>query len=88
MTGITKRFGAVRAIRNADLTVKVGQVHALVGENGAGKSTMIKILSGAETADTGSIAFEGRPVSDHLHIGTPWRLASPPSTRNRSCSAS
>jgi ABC-type sugar transport system ATPase subunit len=63
MTGISKRFGAVRAIRNADLTVNVGQVVALVGENGAGKSTMIKILSGAETADTGSISFDGRQVS-------------------------
>ena len=63
MTGITKRFGAVRAIRSADLTVKVGQVLALVGENGAGKSTLIKILSGAEIADTGSITVDGTPVS-------------------------
>jgi ABC-type sugar transport system ATPase subunit len=60
--GISKRFGAVRAIRNADMTVRAGRVHALVGENGAGKSTLIKILSGAETADTGQITFEGRPV--------------------------
>lgn len=62
MTGISKRFGAVRAIRNADLTVRAGQVHALVGENGAGKSTMIKILSGVEAADTGRITFEGSEV--------------------------
>ena len=59
LTGISKRFGAVRAIRNADLTVRAGQVHALVGENGAGKSTMIKIISGVESADTGTIEFEG-----------------------------
>ena len=65
MTGITKRFGAVRAIRSADLTVHPGRVLALVGENGAGKSTLIKILSGAVTADAGSIAYEGRPVSIH-----------------------
>lgn len=63
MSGISKRFGAVRAIRNADMTVKAGQVHALVGENGAGKSTLIKIISGAESADTGEIHFEGAPVS-------------------------
>ena len=63
MTGMAKRFGAVRAIRHADLTVHVGRVLALVGENGAGKSTLIKILSGAVTADTGSITYEGRPVS-------------------------
>ncbi len=63
LRGISKRFGAVRAIRNADMTVKTGQVHALVGENGAGKSTMIKIISGVEAADTGTIEFEGAPVT-------------------------
>jgi ABC-type sugar transport system ATPase subunit len=63
LTGISKRFGAVRAIRAADITVTAGRVHALVGENGAGKSTMIKIISGVESADTGSIEFEGKPIS-------------------------
>ncbi len=63
VTGVSKRYGAVRAIRNADMTVRAGSVHALVGENGAGKSTLIKILSGAATADTGRITFEGRPVT-------------------------
>jgi len=63
LSGISKRFGAVLAIRNADMTVKAGQVHALVGENGAGKSTLIKIISGAEFSDTGSIEFEGAPVA-------------------------
>ncbi|MTD15521.1 ATP-binding cassette domain-containing protein [Nakamurella sp. YIM 132087] len=62
LTGISKRFGAVRAIRNADITVKAGTVHALVGENGAGKSTLIKIIAGAESADTGTLEFEGAPV--------------------------
>ncbi|MGY1624495.1 sugar ABC transporter ATP-binding protein [Geodermatophilus sp. SYSU D00965] len=63
VTGVSKRYGAVRAIRNADMTVRAGSVHALIGENGAGKSTLIKILSGAATADTGRITFEGRPVT-------------------------
>jgi ABC-type sugar transport system ATPase subunit len=63
VSGVSKRFGAVTAIENADLVVRAGSVHALVGENGAGKSTLIKILSGAETADTGRIEFEGRPVT-------------------------
>ena len=63
LTGISKRFGAVQAVRSGEITIKPGQVHALVGENGAGKSTMIKILAGVESADTGSIEFEGRPVS-------------------------
>jgi rhamnose transport system ATP-binding protein len=62
LAGIAKRFGAVRAIQQADFTVRAGRVHALVGENGAGKSTMIKIVSGAETADTGTIEFDGEPV--------------------------
>ena len=53
----------MRAIRNADITIRAGRVHALVGENGAGKSTMIKIISGVEAADTGAIEFEGRPTT-------------------------
>jgi ABC-type sugar transport system ATPase subunit len=65
VTGVSKRYGAVRAIRNADMTVRAGTVHALVGENGAGKSTLIKILSGATTADTGRITFDGQPVTIH-----------------------
>src|SRR6185437_4649189 len=63
LRGISKSFGAVRAIRSAEITIQAGRVHALVGENGAGKSTMIKILSGVEQADTGTIAFDGAPVS-------------------------
>ncbi|MEU4688749.1 sugar ABC transporter ATP-binding protein [Actinoplanes sp. NPDC023714] len=62
LTAVSKRFGAVRAIQHADLTVRAGQVHALVGENGAGKSTMIKIVAGAETSDTGEIEWDGSPV--------------------------
>lgn len=74
MTGISKRFGAVRAIRHADLSVRPGTVHALVGENGAGKSTMIKILAGVETADTGAVQVDGTPAqirgtSDALALG-------------------
>ena len=63
LTGIAKRFGAVRAVRNGEITIQPGQVNALVGENGAGKSTMIKIISGVEAADAGTIEFDGRPVA-------------------------
>ncbi len=63
LSGISKRYGGVRAIRNADIVVQSGEVHALVGENGAGKSTLIKIISGAESSDSGTIEFEGRPVT-------------------------
>ncbi|MDT7584216.1 MAG: rhamnose transport system ATP-binding protein [Pseudonocardiales bacterium] len=62
MHGIAKRYGAVRAIRQADIEVAPGSMHALVGENGAGKSTLIKILSGAVTSDAGTITFDGDPV--------------------------
>ncbi|WP_197681139.1 sugar ABC transporter ATP-binding protein [Nocardioides scoriae] len=63
MHGMAKRYGAVRAIRNADFEVRPGTVHALVGENGAGKSTLIKILAGAVTPDAGTLAIDGETVS-------------------------
>src|SRR5918995_772114 len=46
MQGIDKRFAGIPALRSADLVVEKGEVHALIGQNGAGKSTMIKILTG------------------------------------------
>lgn len=63
LTDIAKRFGSVRAIRSGALEVREGEVHALIGENGAGKSTMIKIISGVEAADSGRIEFEGAEVT-------------------------
>ena len=53
--GITKRFGATVALQEASLEVPSGHVHALLGENGAGKSTMVKVLSGLLRPDNGSI---------------------------------
>ncbi|WP_448953290.1 sugar ABC transporter ATP-binding protein [Labrys neptuniae] len=63
VSGITKSFGGVRALRGVDLEVMPGEVHALLGENGAGKSTLIKILSGVHSPDSGSIEIDGREVS-------------------------
>jgi D-xylose transport system ATP-binding protein len=65
--GISKRFGAVQALADASLDVFPGEVLALVGDNGAGKSTMIKVIAGVNPADSGSILWEGRPVT----IGKP-----------------
>src|ERR1035437_9745864 len=55
LTAIAKHFGAVHANRGASLVVREGEIHALVGENGAGESTLMKILSGMTTADGGTI---------------------------------
>ncbi|WP_273888095.1 sugar ABC transporter ATP-binding protein [Rubrobacter naiadicus] len=61
-SGISKSFGAVRALREASFSAKSGEVHGLVGENGAGKSTLIKILSGLIHPDKGEIRIKGRKV--------------------------
>jgi len=63
MTGIDKRFGAVHANNNVDLTVAKGSIHGIVGENGAGKSTLMSILFGFYQADQGEIKVAGKPVA-------------------------
>jgi ABC-type sugar transport system ATPase subunit len=62
VTGIHKRFGGVHALRGADLAVRRGEVHSLVGANGSGKSTMLNILSGQVAPDAGTIVLDGEPV--------------------------
>ena len=59
MHGIDKRFAGIPALRSAELVVERGEVHALIGQNGAGKSTMIKILTGYYRKDAGEILFDG-----------------------------
>ena len=63
MMGISKNFGAVRALTRVDLEVYPGEVVALVGDNGAGKSTLVKILAGVFRPDAGSISFNAVPVT-------------------------
>ncbi|MFG2734723.1 ATP-binding cassette domain-containing protein [Streptomyces harbinensis] len=67
LRGISKNFGAVAALSEVDLDVAAGEVVAVVGDNGAGKSTLVKVLAGVHRADSGTIAFEGAPVT----IGSP-----------------
>jgi ABC-type sugar transport system ATPase subunit len=67
MRGIDKSFGPVRALRRIDLTIQAGLVTALCGDNGAGKSVTIKIISGIIPADAGELIWRGKPV----HIHTP-----------------
>jgi D-xylose transport system permease protein len=60
--GIEKHFGAVRALTGVDMEVYAGQVTALIGDNGAGKSVLIKSIAGIHEADAGEILWQGRPV--------------------------
>ena len=62
LAGIRKRYGAVEALRGVDLAVDAGEVLAICGDNGAGKSSLIRVVSGAHEPDAGTIELEGRPV--------------------------
>jgi len=60
---INKSFGAVQVLHDIDLAVHPGEVTALVGDNGAGKSTIIKCIAGIHNVDSGEFLFEGKPVT-------------------------
>src|SRR5579863_1237978 len=62
LTGVSKSFGGVQALRSVDFTLNAGQIHGLAGENGAGKSTMMKIIAGVHPADAGTMRVDGRDV--------------------------
>ena len=67
LQGIKKSFGAVQALRGVDLTLQKNEVLGLVGDNAAGKSTLMKVLSGAYLPDSGDILIDGKLVE----IGSP-----------------
>ncbi|HZZ96294.1 MAG TPA: ATP-binding cassette domain-containing protein, partial [Jatrophihabitantaceae bacterium] len=60
--GLVKLFGRVVGLRGVDLTLYPGEVLAVIGDNGAGKSSLIKCLSGATVPDEGEIRLDGKPV--------------------------
>ncbi len=62
LSGLTKRYGAVEALTGFDLAVAAGETLAICGDNGAGKSTVIRIVSGAQPPSAGEIRIKGRPV--------------------------
>ena len=64
---ISKTFGAVKALDGASFAARMGEVHGLVGENGAGKSTMIKVLSGVLSPDSGTVRVNGH----QMELGNP-----------------
>ena len=63
MSGVTKSFGAVVALRDGTLELFPGSIHALVGENGAGKSTLVKIIAGLYERDLGQVELAGETVA-------------------------
>ena len=63
--GLVKTFGRVVALDGVDLELYAGEVLAIIGDNGAGKSSLIKCLSGAYTPDAGDLLLDGRPVRFH-----------------------
>lgn len=63
MRGIDKSFGSNQVLKQAGFTLESGEVHALMGENGVGKSTLMKILTGVYTKDAGTVLVDGKEVN-------------------------
>jgi len=61
--GLSKRYGAIRALREVSLSIQPGEVHGVCGHNGAGKSTLVKILVGLTRPDSGTVRIDGREVA-------------------------
>ncbi|HQP34902.1 MAG TPA: ATP-binding cassette domain-containing protein, partial [Polyangiaceae bacterium] len=59
LDNVTKRFGAVAAVRDASVEVRAGRLHAVVGENGAGKSTLLGLAGGVHAPDAGTVLIDG-----------------------------
>ncbi|MFI5454129.1 MAG: sugar ABC transporter ATP-binding protein [Isosphaerales bacterium] len=64
LTGISKAFAGVQALKGVSFDLRAGEVHALVGENGAGKTTLIKVITGAHLPDEGTMKVQGRLVAE------------------------
>lgn len=64
-SGVMKRYGSVTALRDASLSIRPGEIHALMGANGAGKSTFVKVLTGAVRPDAGTILLRGQRREAH-----------------------
>lgn len=67
LEGVTKRYGGVTALADVDFACSLGTIHAVVGENGAGKSSLMKIIAGVIRPDEGRIYLDEKPV----HFASP-----------------
>ncbi|MBU2670332.1 branched-chain amino acid ABC transporter ATP-binding protein/permease [Actinoplanes bogorensis] len=79
--GVTKRFGGLTAVDNADLTVERGSITALIGPNGSGKTTLFNLITGNMQADSGTITFNGKRIEKlapwtrgHLGLGRTFQV--------------
>ncbi len=68
LENISKQFPGVQALNKVSMGIRQGETHAVIGENGAGKSTMMRILAGAEIPDSGQIILDEEAVSFHLPL--------------------
>src|SRR5262249_16638545 len=73
LRGISKRFGAVQAVRDVSVDCAAGEIHAVVGENGSGKSTLLGVASGALVPDEGTVEINGQ-LLQHASTGGAIRL--------------
>ena len=65
LVGVSKIFGGVVALQDVSFEVSAGEIHALLGENGAGKSTILKILNGVHQPTEGRVEIDGKPLAEH-----------------------
>ncbi|OJU48243.1 MAG: sugar ABC transporter ATP-binding protein [Mesorhizobium sp. 61-13] len=63
LNGVSKAYGATKALSHADLEIEAGEVHVLMGSNGSGKSTLSKIVAGSVKPDSGEILLDGQPIT-------------------------
>ena len=66
LTGVTKYFGAIAAVRNVNFTARPGEVIGYLGPNGSGKSTTVKMVTGLLTPSSGVVAYRGRDIQQGL----------------------
>ena len=65
LKGVSKRFGAVQAVDNADIIFEPGKIYGLLGRNGAGKSTLLNMITGRIFPDSGTLTMDGEPIIEN-----------------------